>query len=234
MFRDYIYLDMKRITSYGRKCGMDKNICKETENSITEEMYFEEFEYKLEKEHIDEDFLILEEDGDKETINRVQKQMIIRFEKGLLIPKEFGQVEFLKKVLNNDNIKDNLTSTLSNNDEEIPKEFLSSIIKDRGSVPAYFEIDNFKIYTNLQGEFFRSVEYADFEENVGELVTVVAKVDNVCKTEKDIVLYNIYKDLLGLSREMRRSLKRNDNSSIPEEIKIYGQGIKVSILAIYK
>lgn len=234
MFRDYIYLDMKRITGYGKKCRIDKNIYEEIENSITEEMYFEEFEHKLEKEYIDDDFLILGEEGDEENINRVQKQMIIKFEKELLIPNEFGHVDFLKKILNNDNVKDNLTSTLSNNDDEIPKEFLSSIIKDRGSVPAYFEIDNYKIYTNLQGKFLRNLEYADFEENVGELVTVVAKVDNVCKIEKDIVLYSVYKDLLGLSREMRRSLRNNDNNSIPEEIKIHGQGIKISVLAIYK
>lgn len=232
MFRDYIYLDMKRVTSYGRKCRMDKKICGEAKNPITEEMYFEEFEHKLEKEHIDDDFVIIDEDSGN--VNRVQKQMIIRFEKELLIPNEFGQVEFLKKVLSNDNIKDNLTSTLSNSDDEIPKEFLSSIIRDRGNVPAYFKMDNYKIYTNLQGELFRNIEYAEFEENVGQLVTVVAKVDNVCKVEKDIVLYNIYKDLLGLSREMRRSLKENDNSGIPEEIKTYGKGIKISILAIYK
>jgi len=234
MFRDYIYLDMNRITSYGRKCGMDKSIVDKKENCATEEMYFEEFEYKIEKEHIDKDFLILSEEEDKECINRIQKQMIIRFEKELLIPNEFGQVEFLKKVLSNDSVKNSLTSTLSNNDTEIPKEFLSSIIKDRGSVPAYFNIDDYKIYTNLQGEYFRNIEYADFEENVGELVTVVAKVESVCKIKKDIVLYDIYKDLLGLSREMRRSIISNDNSNVPEEIKIYGQGIKVSILAIYK
>lgn len=235
VFRDYIYLDMNKIRRYGEKCGVDESRIKEKKNSVTEEMYFEEFEYKLENEHEDRDFVIISEQDTKENIEKVKKQMIIRFEKELLIPSEFGQVEFLKKVLSNNNAKDSLINTISHDDSEIPREFLNSLIKDRGCVPAFFELEGYNIYTNLQGEYFRSMEYADFEENVGEPVTVVGKVEGICKIDKDIAIYDIYKDLLGLNREMRRSFtSKANNSDIPEQITIHGKGIKLSILAIYK
>ena len=137
--------------------------------------------------------------------------------------------------MRNNNAKDSLINTISHDDSEIPREFLNSLIKDRGCVPAFFEIEGYNIYTNLQGEYFRNMEYADFEENVGEPVTVVGKVEGICKIDKDIAIYDIYKDLLGLNREMRRSFKgKSNNSDIPEQITIHGKGIKLSILAIYK
>lgn len=235
MFRDYVYLDTDRIKRYATKIKVQKTKIEQVEENEAEEMFFEEFEYKLEKEHLDKDFIEIQPEAE-DLISRIQKQIIVRFESEILIPEEFGQVEFIKKVLSNDSVKDSLSQTISEEDSTIPKDFISSIIKDRGSVPIYFNIDEYKVYTNLQGKYFRNLEYADFEDNVQERVMVVAKVDSICKDNKDIVLYNIYKDLLGLSREMRRSITNKDKSKsdISEEIKIHGKAIQVSILAIYK
>lgn len=231
MFKDYIYLDTNRINSYGRKLRVS-NVSIEDGDSVDEEMYFERFEDKLENEHINEDFLIIENDNE-DVINIIKPQMIIKFQEKLLIPNEFGQVEFLKRILSNDNMKNELSNVLSKNDEEIPKEFFNTLIKDRKNFPIYCNIGDYKIYTNLKGEFFRNIEYYDFEENVEEVVTIVAKIDNISKLNKDIVLYDIYKDLFGMNREMRRTFN-DGNKNIPEQIKINGKGIKMTVLAIYK
>ncbi len=231
MFRDYIYLDTKRVNSYGRKLGIG-DISIENGDSTGEEMYFEKFEYELEHKHINKDFLVVQSDNEAD-INKVNPQMIIKLQEKLLIPNEFGEVEFLKRLLTNENMKNQLSNVLSKNDEEMPKEFFATLIKDRKNFPIYCEVGQYIIHTSLNGEFFRNIEYFDFEENIGEVVTIVAKVDNAGKVEKDIVLYDIYKDLFGMNRQMRRAFNDN-NKNIPEEIKIKGKGIKISILAIYK
>lgn len=235
MFRDYIYLDTDRINRYATKIKVQKVELQQGEENEAEEMLFEEFEYKLEQEHLDKDFIEIPFEKE-DFINRIQRQMLIRFESKLLIPEEFGQVEFIKNVLSNEHVKDHLSQLLSEDDKSMPKEFISSLIRDRGSVPVYFELGEYKVCSNLQGKYFRNIEYAEFEENVQEEVIVIAKVDSICKVDKDIILYNIYKDLLGLSREMRRSFTGKDKSKndIPEEIQIYGKEMRVSILAIYK
>lgn len=235
MFRDYIYLDTDRMKRYATKIKVQKIELEQGEEHEAEEMLFEEFEYKLEQEHLDKDFIEISDEKEN-FIEGIQRQVLIRFESELLIPEEFGQVEFIKKVLSNDTAKNRLSQILSQDDQSIPKEFISSLIKDRGSAPVYFDLGEYKVCSNLQGKYFRNIEYAEFEENVQEEVTVVAKVDSICKVDKDIILYNIYKDLLGLGREMRRSLtnKEKGKNDIPEEIRICGKEIRVSILAIYK
>lgn len=230
MFRDYIYLDTKRIYRYGRKLMIDDS-CKEDKDFVDKEMYFEKFEYKLESERKNKGFLEIRSDSEDD-INKIDREMIIRFRGKLLIPDEFGKVEFLKGILSNDNMKNQLSDDLSRNDDEIGAEFLKAMIKDRKNFPVYCNIDEYKIYANLNGEFFIG-EYSDFEENVGETVTIVARIDSISKTEKDIVLYNIYKDLFGMNRQMRRAFNDN-NENIPEEIKIKGKGIKMNVLAIYR
>lgn len=236
MFRDYIYLDTDKMKRYATKIKVQKVELEQGEESEAEEMLFEEFEYKLEQEHLDKDFIEISEEKDEDFIDGMKRQVLIRFESELLIPEEFGQVEFIKKILSNETAKDRLSQILSQDDQSIPKEFISSIIKDRGNVPIYFDLGEYKICSNLQGKYFRNIEYAEFEENVQEKVIVVAKLESICKIDKEIILYNIYKDLLGLSREMRRSLtnKEKGKNDIPEEIRIYGKEIRVSILAIYK
>lgn len=234
MFRDYIYLNSDKILNYGRKLGLNNNLFNNEDKLIAEEMYFEEFENKLENEHKDSDFFDLCGDNEEKIIN-IKKQTIIRFEKELFIPREFGQVEFIQKAIKNDSIKKYLTNYICN-ENDIPSDFVYKLLRDRGSVPIYFNFDSYKIYSNLQGKCFRNIEYVDFEENVDEIVTVVARVENISNIEKEIILYNVYKDLLGLGRELRRTIKTNDkqSNSMPEEIRILGKGIKIDVLGIYK
>lgn len=232
MFKDYIYLNTSKIKNYGIKLGLNDELLKKEETNIAEEMYFEEFENKLELEHINKDFIDLDED-DEFGVSNIKKQMIVRFEKNLSIPDKFGQVEFIEKVLANKSIKEYLFKSMTN-ESDMPEEFMNKLIRNKGKIPIYFDEGDYKLYSNLEGKYLRNIEYIDFEEYIGESVTVVAKVESKSDNLKEITLYNIYKNLLGLNREMRRSMNCDNSSGMPEEIKIIGKGIKIEILGIYK
>lgn len=78
-----------------------------------------------------------------------------------------------------------------------------------------------------KGKYFKDIGFSEFEENVDEEVTVVAKVEKVDSSIKNIVLYDIYKKLLHLNREMRRSFANGNNNDIPEKLAIEGKGIRL-------
>ncbi|MCT4661599.1 MAG: hypothetical protein N4A40_07020 [Tissierellales bacterium] len=261
MFYDYIYLDMDRISTYATKLGMRKpnsskmmeRTTNSTENSYTEgttsgtqevlkeyrdvetnETYFEDFEKKLENLKSQGYFVDLTDNVDEEVeIKSIKKQSIVKFESELLIPEEFGQADFIKTVLQNPYGNNVIWDSIDDADD-VPKEFLNGLISEDRNVPLFFEVEDYKFYSSIKGNKLCNVSYSEFEENVGEEVTVLAKVEKVDNIDKEILLYDIYKDLLNMNRAMRRGMADGKSGGIPEKITINGKGIKLVILAVYK
>ncbi len=260
MFYDYIYLDMERISAYGTKLGMKKpnlsqmtekttnnrekqciegesigkqEIVKEYMNFETDETYFEDFEQKLEAVKERGLFFDISDDSnEKFDFTNLNKRSILKFEAKLLIPEEFGQAEFVKTVLKNPYGKSALFESIE--DSDMPKEFLNDLINDDKNIPIYFEVCDYNLYSTIKGKNFCNMGYSDFEENVEEEVTIVAKVEKVDNVPKNIMIYDVYKDLLNMNRAMRRSMAETNNGGLQEKITIKGKSVKLAILAIYK
>lgn len=257
MFYDYIYLDMDRILAYAAKLGMKKpNFSKmmerttnSSENVYTEgisldtqelireyrdvdsdETYFEDFERKLESvksEGFYSDMTI-----DAIDIKSLKKQSIIKFEAMLLIPEEFGQVDFINAILHNPYGKKAVFDSID--EEKIPKEFFNGLIREDKDIPLYFDVGDYKFYSSLKGRKLRNISYSDFEEYVGEEVTIVAKIEKIDNKDNEILLFDIYKDLLNINRAMRRSITEGNSNDIPEKITISGKSVRLAIIAMYK
>lgn len=260
MFYDYIYLDMDRISAYGTKLGMKKpnlsqmtekttnnrekqciegesvgkqEILKEYMNFETDETYFEEFEQKLETVKGKGLFFDISDDSnEKADFINLNKRSILKFEAKLLIPEEFGQADFIKTVLQNPYGKSALLGSIEDND--MPKEFLNDLINEDRNIPIYFEVGDYKLYSTIKGKNFCNIGYSDFEENVGDEVTIVAKVEKVDNVSRNIMIYDVYKDLLNMNRAMRRSMEESNSGGFTEKITIEGKSVKLVILAIYK
>ncbi len=217
----------------GTSSGMQE-VLKEYENIETDETYFEKFEKQLENVKSKGYFVDMTVDLSNDfKIEDIKKQSIIKFESDLLIPEEFGQADFIKTILQNPYAKDALWDSINNSDD-ISKEFLSGLISEDRNIPIYFNINDYNLYSTLKGNNLCNINYSEFEENVEETVTVLAKVEKIDSNEKEITIYDIYKDLLNMNRAMRRNLSDRENKEIPEKITIYGKGIKLLILAVYK
>lgn len=255
MFVDYLYLDDQRITSYYKTIGgyiskIDKEIIEnkrnmdgsigikkigniggastkqtieEKEREYTIEDILREFEEKLKTEHYNEIYFELE---DQEIdIKSISKGSIVKFEAKLDIPIEFEEVDLIKSIVNNDNISDEVVSEIvSNNPTE--EALFKSLIKDGKDIPVVFDIEDIKLFSSIKGNCLK-VNYDEFEENIDEYVTVLARVDKV-DTSKSIKIYDKYKDLFRLGRSIRRSIENDDGS-----IYIDGPAVKLSIVAMY-
>lgn len=264
MFNDYIYLDNNTIRRYCQKLSVripkltqskqrtlknkeaniiedayktevseEEEIIEQYSQEVNNEIIFEKFEESLFELNDEKYFTDMTEDqtGCKE-IEFIKKQSIIKFNGILSIPEEFGQVEFVKKILQNKEGKEMLLNSLEDNAPE--KTLLKSLINENGNIPVFFQYGDYKLYANIKGNNFCNIKYIDFEDNLEEELTVVAKVEKIHPKGDRVLIYDVYKDLLELNRAMRRVMNTSPNDSIPEKIFIGGNCIRLSVLAVYK
>uniref|UniRef100_UPI003BAAF8FA DUF6414 family protein n=1 Tax=Clostridium paraputrificum TaxID=29363 RepID=UPI003BAAF8FA len=214
-----------------------KETIKEYQEVPSNEEFFEEFQKRLDKIKKDGYFIDFDDYDDFDNFEEIKKDSIIKFDAELKIPEKFGQVDLINGLLKTPARKQALISSfdISSDSDKVASEFLKGIIRDDGKVPVYFDFKDYILFSKVKGEYFKGIDFSEFEESVDEEVTVVAKVEKIDKYSKNIVLYDIYKDLLHLNREMRRSFSNSVNSEqVPEELTIKGKGIRLEILAIYK
>lgn len=252
-FRDYLYLDENRINKYYKEIGgiipdKDKELI---ENNIELDAgggikfakangnHTKTKQVEINRTYEVEDILRLLEielqkgekvnffnlDDDDVDINTVPKGSIIKFEGELEVPHEFDEIDFIKTMLNNPAtseqfMKDIVSSNPS--DEEIFK----LLVKDGREIPVYFDLEELALYSNIKSENL-NVEYDEFENYIGDEVTIIAKIEKYDRKEK-IKIYDKYKDLFKINRAMRREIEGEDG-----DIYIEGPGKKVSIIAIY-
>lgn len=252
-FRDYLYLDENRINKYYKQIGgiipdKDKELI---ENNIELDAgggikfakangnHTKTKQVEINRTYEVEDILRLLEielqkgekvnffnlDDDDVDINTVPKGSIIKFEGELEVPHEFDEIDFIKTMLNNPAtseqfMKDIVSSNPS--DEEIFK----LLVKDGREIPVYFDLEELALYSNIKSENL-NVEYDEFENYIGDEVTIIAKIEKYDRKEK-IKIYDKYKDLFKINRAMRREIEGEDG-----DIYIEGPGKKVSIIAIY-
>ncbi|HCD58759.1 MULTISPECIES: hypothetical protein [Exiguobacterium] len=254
MFKNMIYFDSKKVAEYkalliGEKSLNVKNMKITSTKSVngkipivsggmtgTNEMEGEpinslvldcnEFEELLQEKDGEYFFDLVEKDYDIETIT---KSSIISFGGSLSIPNEFDMMELITQfkpiIMNSLNLE-------STQEEEVIKKIFE---KENTKIPIFITdstLNDWIGFTKLTStDLIIGMDgLEDYEE---EEVTFIAKIISK-KYYKDepIVVFDIMKDLLSISRGLRRQLGKDEIEGV-ENIKSANNTLILEILAIY-
>ena len=256
MFKNLIYFDNIKIAEYGALLEGKKHVAirnvkvssnksasakiplvsaaingnNEMEGVIVENLLLDcnEFEELLADKGTDNYFNFLEDDYDSETIPRTS---IVRFEGGFKIPEEFDMMDLINQF------KPMLSSSMDIKDDKEEELFNKIFAKESTKIPAFLDSDSFNnrigfAKLNSQNLLYELEHLEDFED---EDVTIIAKVlsRKDVKQNKPIVLFDIMKDLLSLSRGIRRQVGQEQMSGL-NSIESNEDVIIFEVLAIYQ
>lgn len=260
MFYEYVYLDMEKIKQFalylgikteenisgkrekGAKATLDAGVLS-TEIQIRDEKnyqitpsdftIFNTFKDKLYKEKI---YFIDANDYENDSfISTLDRGKILKFDGMLKIPEQFGEIDFLQNILGDQVTKEILMGEIDIKEDSHKALFSLFFGKNKKSkIPVFFELGEYKLYSLLDREYLKVEDFSDFENLQNEEMTVYAKIEKVDSVEKDIEIVDIYKDVLGFNRAMRRGINTNSNSTFNDKITLCGKTIKNTIIAVLK
>lgn len=199
----------------------------EMEGAILENYLFdcEEFEKLLEGR--DDYFDFTENDYDLETVS---KSSIIKFNGTFNIPEQFDAMDLINQF------RSLLIDTIETESKE-EQEVLKCILgKESTKIPIFLEFNESNTdrlgYSKINPNHL-CCNFNDIEDDKNEDVTIIAKVISRKNIDgKPIVVYDVMKDFLSLSRAFRRQV--DEKIEGVEDITIDEDFITLEILAIYQ
>jgi hypothetical protein len=117
-----------------------------------------------------------------EYINQLERGKILKFDSTLRIPEQFGEIDFIKNVIENDTLKDVLMDEINIGQDKEKAIFSLFFGKNKETkIPVYFEIGEYKLYSLIDRKYLNISDFADFENLQNEELTIynnIEKVDN--------------------------------------------------------
>lgn len=199
---------------------------------------FQNFQELLEKEKCKdtEHFIDADDYNDTEYIEKLKRGKILKFDGELMIPEKFGEIEFMQNLLKNDGAKNAIMDGVNihgQHERQIFELFFGKNKKTK--IPVYFEVGEYLLYGLLENDCLKIEDYSDFENLSNQEMTVYAKIEKVDNAEHEFEIIDVYKDVLGMNRAMRRGTTQNSsNNSFAESVTLKGKGIKASFIALLK
>lgn len=248
MFRTFIYADKAKVYEYKRIAEANVLVPKEVTNTKNGKLGFlkgaleagvstervtvcdvaEDFGYDYQvfeealQTRIGEDYFdfVVRDEFD---LNTVPPMSLVRFQGYIYIPKEFDAFNVLHQF------KDLILKETPVTDAN--EEMALTLFADmKADIPIVIDGGDTALFAKLAANnLFESIE--DLEEYEEEDVIALCKVVSH-KSGDSIKIYDPKKDFIKLNREMRRTIKFDDNSMDP--ICIDGPAVKVEVVAIYK
>lgn len=146
------------------------------------------------------------------------------------VPEQFDMIHLIEEF------KDQLINVIdSKTDEE--KELIKMVLNSsKMKIPVYCELSGECDYWMGISKVIPEhliIDYNDLEDYEGVEFTILAKLE-ARKIFKDtpLLVYDIYKDFLGLNRTLRKQISSNKKGSI-ENISVNEDYLALKILAIY-
>ena len=186
-----------------------------------------EFEEKLNGR---DDFFDFTDGSNQYSLSTMPISSIIKFNSSISIPEEFDMVRMVEEY------KSILVDYINFNSSE-EKGFLTQIMQNsKNKIPLICEIQNdneYKLgFAKLQPNNLL-IEYNEIEDVEDNDVIVLAKIISRRQvSDKEIEVYDIYKDFLGLNRAMRKQITKPVDETF-NNISIDENFIGIEVLAIY-
>lgn len=154
---------------------------------------------------------------------------IIRANCEIYIPEQFDMIKII------DEYKDFLISKmdLKNNEDQ---DILNALFKNsKMKIPVFCELGESCNYwlgvSNIFSEDLK-VDYNDLEDYESKTITIIARLNSRrYSNQKPIIVYDIYKDFLGLNRALRKQI-RNGKQEF-EKISVEEDFLDLEILVAY-
>ncbi|WP_044976748.1 hypothetical protein [Ruminococcus sp. HUN007] len=234
MFGNLVYFNRNKIEQYAMLMqGNNKDILTSLtsdDNDITDSLLAcSKFEELLKGRDDYYDFVDTNPDV---TINDVKNSSIIKVKGEIYIPEKFDMIHLI------DEYKELLFDAI-NPQNDVEKDLLKMVLNSSNSkmkIPIYCELNGqcdywMGICKASHGNLM--IEYNDIEDYEGIEFSILAKLE-AKKYYKDtpLIVYDIYKDFLGLNRAIRKSISSDKKESF-ENISVEEDYLALELLAIY-
>ncbi|MGN1370889.1 MAG: hypothetical protein ACI4XM_01210 [Candidatus Coprovivens sp.] len=245
-FRDYIYCDENRITSYisqiselnklevsgsyeketGVDGGIDFKLAKagttiSEKTSTSYSVNSSPLEKIVNWAYVDDNAI----NYDGQDLESDDKDKLIVFNGKMTVPEMSENIEIINMLAKNTALFDMVS--LSEDDKRT-----MSFIKESDNVPILLELDSDYIFNcNLKKNCIIG-DKDDFFDNIDDEITIIGRIDRIYNSEEDIEIYDLAKEVFKMNRTIRRKI---DKAALKDAI-IYEKGplVKITPIIIYK
>ena len=162
-------------------------------------------------------------EGDEISLD--DKDKLIVFNGKMSMPEMSENIEVLNMFAKNTALFDMIP--MSEEDRE-----KMQFIKETDNIPVLLELDSDYIFNcNLKKDFIIGNK-DDFLDNLDEEITIIGRIDNVYNSEEKVEIYDLSKNVFKLNRAVRRKIPKE---SLEDAI-IYEEGplVKITPIIIYR
>lgn len=251
LFKNYLYLDESLLQKLSKQVGIkiSSNTEKITQTSKKADIGISRFSggaesAKTDKENFENDkydlLRLFEEklnedetaciDFEFDEAGHICPGQLICFSARMLEPESEGNIELINSIKANPLFTEMLKSQIDLSNQENEK-IMDYVLKFDSNIPIYFSNDEKYIVVSEINKENLDCAYEEFQEFLDTEVNVVLLVERIYSEEQDVIMIDIMKDIFGIGRNIRRTMKKEDADKYI--VKEKGPALKGKILAIY-